>query len=69
MPALPEFESAALSMRIYGYLATLIDGRRSLAEMAQLLVNERLMTAEDALPAVRGFVRQLWDEAKRHTRF
>ena len=69
VPALPEFQSAALTMRIYGYLATLIDGRRSIVDMAQVLEKERLMTTEDALPAVRGFVRRLWEESRLRTRF
>ncbi len=69
VPALPEFQNSALTMRIYGYLASLIDGRRSLADMAQVLETERLMTAADALPAVRGFVRRLWEESRLRTRF
>jgi SAM-dependent methyltransferase len=69
VPALPEFRSAALTMRIYGYLATLIDGRRSLVDIAKVLVSEKLMTADDALPAVRGFVRRLWEESRLRTRF
>jgi SAM-dependent methyltransferase len=69
VPALPEFQSAALSMRITGYLASLIDGRRSIADMARVLADERLMTAADALPAVRGFVRRLWEESRLRTRF
>jgi SAM-dependent methyltransferase len=69
VPALQEFQSAALTMRIYGYLATLIDGRRSIADMAQVLERERLMAAADALPAVRGFVRRLWEESRLRKRF
>jgi SAM-dependent methyltransferase len=69
VPALHEFQSAALSMRIYGYLASLIDGRRSIADMARVLEDERLMTSADALPAVRGFVRRLWEESRLRTRF
>jgi len=69
VPALPEFQSAALTMRIYGYLATLIDGRRSIVDMAQVLEKERLMTTEDALPAVRGFVRRLWEDSRLRSRF
>jgi SAM-dependent methyltransferase len=69
VPALQEFKNAALTMRIYGYVASLIDGRRSLEDMAQVLVSERLMTADDALPAVRGFVQRLWEESRLRTRF
>ncbi len=65
VPALPEFQQAALSMRVYGYLATLVDGRRSLAELAQLVVADRLMLPQDAEPALRGFLRRLYDDSRR----
>jgi len=65
VPALPEFQQAALSMRVYGYLATLVDGRRSLAELAQVVVADRLMLPQDAEPALRGFLRRLYDDSRR----
>jgi hypothetical protein len=69
VPALQDFQNAALTMRIYGFLASLIDGQRSLADMAQVLVSERLMTAESATPAVRGFVQRLWEDSRLRTRY
>jgi SAM-dependent methyltransferase len=69
IPALPQFQSDALTMRIYGYLATLIDGRRSIRDIAQELVRERLMTADAAEPAVRSFVGRLLEDAQRRPRF
>jgi SAM-dependent methyltransferase len=69
IPALPEFQSDALTMRIYGYLATLIDGRRSIRDIAQELVRERLMTPDAAEPAVRSFIDRLYDDAQRRPRF
>lgn len=69
VPALPEFQEAALSMRVYGFVATLIDGQRSIAEIARVLVQERLMTQDTAESAVHGFVRKLYEEARRRTRF
>lgn len=65
VPALPEFQQAALSMRVYGYLATLVDGRRSLAELSQIVVADRVLLPEDAEPALRGFLRRLYDDAHR----
>jgi hypothetical protein len=56
-------------MRIYGFVASLIDGRRSVAEIAQVLIAERLMTADGAPAAVRGFLRRLHEDATRRTRF
>jgi SAM-dependent methyltransferase len=69
IPALPQFQSDALTMRIYGYLATLIDGRRSIRDIAQELVRERLLTADAAEPAVRSFVGRLYEDAQRRPKF
>ena len=63
VPLLPGFVSRVLSMRIYAYVASLVDGQRSLADIAQVLVQERLMTAEEAVPAVRGFLLRLHEES------
>ena len=69
IPALPQFQSEALTMRIYGYLATLIDGRRSIRDIAQELVRERLLTADAAEPAVHGFMSRLQADAQQRLRF
>ena len=61
--------STALAMRVYGFVSSLVDGRRSVAQIAQVLVDERLMTAETALAAVRGFLRRLHEDAQRRTQF
>jgi uncharacterized protein YbaR (Trm112 family) len=64
VPLLPEFGSRALAMRIHAYVASLVDGRRTLREIADVLVRERLMTADEAGPAVRSFLQRLYDEAQ-----
>jgi hypothetical protein len=69
VPALPAYQSSALAMRVYGFVASLIDGRRSVADIAQVLVTERLMTAESAPAAVLGFLRRLHADARRRDRF
>ena len=51
-------------MRIHAYVASLVDGRRTLREIADVLVRERLMTADEAGPAVRSFLQRLYDEAQ-----
>jgi uncharacterized protein YbaR (Trm112 family) len=65
VPLLPSFQEQALSTRIYAFLMGLIDGRRSMKDMARLLVEQRLMTREDAEPAVRGFLLRMYDDAQR----
>ena len=69
VPALPAYQSSALTMRVYGFVASLIDGRRSVADIAQVLVSERLMTAASASAAVLGFLRRLHTDARRRDRF
>lgn len=69
VPALPAYQSSALAMRVYGYVASLIDGQRSITDIARVLVDERLMTADGALAAVQGFLRRLHEDTRRRERF
>jgi SAM-dependent methyltransferase len=64
VPMLPEVESQALAMRIHSFVASLVDGRRTLRDIADVLVHERLMPADEALPAVRAFLQRLFTEAQ-----
>lgn len=65
VPLLPAFQEQALSTRIYAFMMSLVDGRRSMKDMARLLVEQRLMTHEDAEPAVRSFLLRMYDDAQR----
>jgi SAM-dependent methyltransferase len=56
VPALPAFRAQALSTRVYAFLLAMIDGERSIRDMARLMEQQKLMPAEDALPAIRGFL-------------
>lgn len=64
VPLLPEVESRALAMRVHTFVASLVDGRRTLRDIADVLVRERLMPADESLPAVREFLRRLFAEAQ-----
>jgi len=44
---------------------SLIDGRRSIKDMAKLVVEQRLMTADEAEPALRAFLIKMHDDSKR----
>lgn len=65
VPLLPAFESTALSTRIHAFIMSLIDGKRSLRDMARVLVEQRLMSADDAEPALRGFLIKMYEEARQ----
>jgi hypothetical protein len=64
VPCIPEVESQVLAMRVRAFVASLVDGRRSLREIADVLVRERLMAADEALPAVSDFLRHLYAETQ-----
>jgi hypothetical protein len=65
VPALPHFRTQALATRVYAFVTALIDGRRGMGEIAAHLVEQRLMRAEEAVPAVRAFLLQLYEESRR----
>lgn len=64
VPALPEFRFQAASARIHAFLLALIDGQRTVADMARMLVEQRLMEATDAEPAIRSFLARLYEDAR-----
>jgi uncharacterized protein YbaR (Trm112 family) len=64
VPLLPQVESQALAMRVHSFVASLVDGRRTLRDIADVLARERLMPADESLPAVRAFLQRLFDQAQ-----
>jgi len=65
VPLLEDFKVHAVATRIHAYLMALIDGRRSVRDMARMLVEQRLMAEEDAEPAVRRFLTRMYDDSRR----
>ncbi len=65
VPQSDAFRSQAAATRIHAFLMSLIDGRRSIQDMAKLVVEQRLMTPEEAEPALRSFFIKMHDDARR----
>ena len=65
MPLPPSFRTQVLTTRIYAYVMSLIDGRRTLEDMAALMEREKLMTHAEALPAIRRFLTRMYDDSRR----
>ncbi len=63
VPALPAFQSQAMVTRIHAFIMSLIDGKRSLKDMAKLMEAQNLMTAREAETAIRGFLIKMFEEA------
>ena len=69
VPALTSFQTQALSTRVYAFIMSLIDGKRSLSDMAKLLVEQRLMNEDEAKPAIRSFLIKMYEDSQRSTRY
>lgn len=68
VPVLEAFRTQATTTRIYAGLMGLIDGRRSVKDMANVLVEQRMMAPADAEPAVREFLTKMYYDSQRAQR-
>jgi hypothetical protein len=64
VPLLPELAGRQLELRVLAHVASLVDGRRSVRDVARVLVEQRLMAEAEAEPTVRAFLARLYDEAR-----
>ena len=62
VPRTQAFEMQAISSRVHAFLLALINGERTQRDMARVLVEQRLMSAQEAEPAVRLFLARLYEE-------
>jgi uncharacterized protein YbaR (Trm112 family) len=69
VPVLPAFRAQALAMRVYAFLLAMIDGERTIRDMARLMEQQKLMPADDAEPAIRQFLTRALAEPDRRPGF
>ena len=69
VPLLPSFRSQAMTTQIYSFKMSLIDGKRSIKDMAVVLEKQKLMTREEAEPAIRSFLTKMYDDSQRQSGF
>lgn len=69
VPVLPQFRAQALSMRVYAFLLAMIDGERTIRDMARLMEQQKLMTADDAEPAIRRFLARALQDPEHRPQF
>ena len=69
VPLTPSFRQQAMTTQIYSFIMSLIDGKRSIKDMAIVLENQKLMTAEEAEPAIRSFMTKMYDDSNRQSGF
>ena len=69
VPLTKPFMTQATTTRIYGFMMSLIDGKRSIQDMAKLMEEQKLMTRQEAEPAIRNFLTRMYDDSQRQTGF
>ncbi len=65
VPLLDAFEVQTTTTQIYAFIMSMIDGRRSLRDMAQMMEDRRLMPKAEAEVSLRGFFVKMYDESLR----
>ena len=65
VPALPSFQQQAMATRIHAYVMSLIDGERTLADMAVKMEEQELMPRDQALGTLRTFLIKMYAESQR----
>lgn len=69
VPLLQSFKTQAATTQIYAFIMSLIDGRRSIDDMAKLLEQQKLMSGQEAKPAIRKFLTRMYDDSQRQAGF
>ena len=69
VPMTQSFRTQAMSTQIYTFIMSLIDGKRSIKDMAMLFEQQKLMTRDEAEPAIRNFLTRMYDDSQRHSGF
>jgi uncharacterized protein YbaR (Trm112 family) len=64
VPLLQDFQMTAMATRIYAFVMGMIDGQRTLNDMAEMLVAQKLMTLDEARPAVRSFLIRMHEDSQ-----
>ncbi|MDH3955015.1 MAG: methyltransferase domain-containing protein, partial [Gammaproteobacteria bacterium] len=69
VPMTQSFRTQAMTTQIYAFIMSLIDGKRSVEDMAKILEQQKLMTREEAVPAIRSFLTRMYDDSQRQQGF
>ena len=65
VPLTSSFRSQAMTTQVYSFIMSLIDGKRTLKDMAVILENQKLMTRDEAEPAIRSFLTKMYDDSQK----
>jgi hypothetical protein len=64
VPRTSAFEMQAISSRVHAFMLALINGERSMRDMARILAEQRLLPPNESEAAVRAFLTRLHEESE-----
>jgi hypothetical protein len=65
IPLTEGVRTQATSSQVHGFLLSLIDGRRSLRDIARIAVERRLLQPSEAEATIRNFLIKMAEESRR----
>ena len=68
VPLTQSFRTQAMTTQIYSFMMSLIDGKRTIDEMADVLHKQGLMSKKEAVPAIRSFLTKMYDDSQKQSR-
>lgn len=69
VPLNQSFRTQAMTTQIYTFIMSLIDGKRSIKDMAIVLEQQKLMSRAEAEPAIRTFLTKMYDDSQKQSGF
>jgi uncharacterized protein YbaR (Trm112 family)/ubiquinone/menaquinone biosynthesis C-methylase UbiE len=69
VPLSNSFRTQAMTTQVYSFMMSLIDGKRSIKDMASILAKQKLMSREEAEPAIRSFLTKMYDDSQKQSGF
>jgi len=65
VPNNESFQMQAMSTRVHAFVMGLIDGRRTIRDMAKLMNDQKLMPRDEAEPTIRNFLIKMYDDSRK----
>ncbi|MEL6870970.1 MAG: methyltransferase domain-containing protein [Pseudomonadota bacterium] len=69
VPVSESFQQQGMASRIHGFFFSMVDGKRTLQDMAVLMEQERLMPQDEGVAALRNFFIRALEESEGYTTF
>lgn len=69
VPTSQSFQSQGMASRIHAFFFSMIDGQRTLADMATLMEEEKLMPKEEGMATLRNFLIRALEESEGYSTF